>query len=229
MQLGLQIQKQKGYTLIELMIGLLVGLIVLSAVIYAFISTLRSSADILNSARLNREMSNLSDIVAGELRRIGYWPVNSGTDSPFGASPDLALLPAGNNGVDATCILYSYYNDSVSPGAQIYRGMAMASGALYYSDVSSGSLSSATNCDPVGDGWAELSNPSFLTVNDFSLTLECYAVLTAASTAYNDCKTTAGASYTRAISFALDVELDSDSSWTSSISDTVKLQNDLSN
>lgn len=219
-------ERQTGFTLIELMVGIVVGLIVLSAVIYAFISSLRSSADILNSARLNREVSSLSDILVGEMRRVGYWPVS--TASPFGVNPDLSLLPDSAAGVDATCVLYSYYNDADSPAVQIYRGIAVESGTLYYGDLASDAISTLTSCDPLSGGWDELSNPDFLTVNSFNVSLDCSDVLSSSSVAYASCKTTAGDTYSRSLNFTLDVKLTRDEAWSSEINQTVKLQNDLS-
>ena len=220
-------KNQKGFTLIELMVGLVVGLIVLSAVIYAFISTLRSSADIVNSVRLNREMANISDILVGELRRSGYWPVTSATNSPFGATPDIAILPT--DGVADTCVLYSYYNDSVTPEVQVYRGIAVDSGVIYYSDVVSTALSSATSCDPVGESWPELSNSKFLQVNSLSLNLTCFDVLTGTSLAYASCRTAGTSTLSRSISISLEAAVVSDPEWSSGIDEVVKLQNDLSN
>ena len=213
---------QAGFTLIELMIGLLIGLIVLSAVIYAFISTLRSSADVLNSARLNREMSNVADIVVGEMRRIGYWPITS--ISPFGATPDLKLMPSDSA---ATCAYYSYYNDAVSPGSQIYRGIATVSGALYYAEVASTAINSSS-CDPVASGWDELTNPAFVNVS-MELSLSCTNVASP-SVAVSSCTTAgAGTTYSRSIDISLSAELVRNTEWVSEVSETVKLQNDLSN
>ena len=101
-----QFRRQSGYTLIELMIGLLVGLIVLSGVIYIFLVTLRSSTDVLNSTRLNQEVATLSDLVTGEIRRAGYWNAQAsgaGGVSPYNDSTEFAL-----NIPETSCILFSY-------------------------------------------------------------------------------------------------------------------------
>lgn len=155
--------KENGFTLIELMIGLLVGLIVLSAVIYAFLATLRSSKDLINSTRLNMEMSVLAGTITGELRRSGYWPVSSGTPSPYGASSsDLVLYPSATN---ANCAIYSYFNDAgPASGARVDRGFALVGGTILSGVASTG----ATSC--VTTGWEPLHSSGLVSISAFSIT-----------------------------------------------------------
>jgi len=213
-------KKQSGFTLIELMIGMLVGLIVLSAVLYAFLSTLRSSSDLLNGARLNREVSALSDIIVGEMRRVGYWPITGEGDSPFGTSPDLKLI--GSN-----CVLYSYFNDSnpTALGAQIFRGIASEDGVFYIGELASDALSS-TSCDPSADGWAELADSNIVS-GALKLSLNCIDVKSP-STAVASCETATDKTYSRSMQIGIDAEIIIDPSWSSEVTETVKLQNDLS-
>lgn len=66
-------QRQKGFTLLELMIGLAVGLIVVSGVLTVYLSTVESSGSTLKSSRLNSEMSALMNIMGNDIRRAGFW------------------------------------------------------------------------------------------------------------------------------------------------------------
>lgn len=211
----------KGFTLIELMIGLLVGLIVLSAVIYTFLSTLRSSKDILNSARLNRDASILTDLIVGELRRTGYYPVSlslSGSDSGFGTG-EQDLFVSSDNG----CVLYAYYDDGIASVAR--RGFHWDSTSY---ELDFGTVASITSsaCATLS---VALNDSTSVKVKDFDVSIDSCsdAVGNAVSTAL--CQgSNAVTTYSRSLAIDIIFENANDGEWKSNIEETVKLPNDLS-
>lgn len=64
--------RQKGITLIEIMIGLLVGAIITTGAINMFSNNLKSSTDNLNLTKLNQDMRAMMDIMVRDIRRAGY-------------------------------------------------------------------------------------------------------------------------------------------------------------
>lgn len=64
---------QRGISLPELMIGLSIGLIVLTGALSLFASNLRSNTDMLKMTRLNNELRGTMDMVVRDLRRATYW------------------------------------------------------------------------------------------------------------------------------------------------------------
>jgi prepilin peptidase dependent protein B len=121
---------QKGYTFVELMIGLLIGLIVLSAVIYSFLTTLRSSRDVINSSVLNNEVMAVLDLMSGEFRRIGY-NADSST-SPAGGY--YKITSGGSESASGNCILYIYDRDSVGLSTATYSGFRLDDNTIKYAD-----------------------------------------------------------------------------------------------
>jgi len=214
--------QQSGFTLIELMIGMLVGLIVLSAVIYAFLSSLRSSKDILNSARLNREASVITDMITGEIRRAGYFPpdlVVSGADIGFGdGTADFFLDPS------EPCVLVSYYDDLSSN--VVRRGFRYSSDSksILYGEppsIVSGSCSSLTTA---------INDTNFISIDNFEMSLNCVDVSNPASSAdsSNCMAASVNGVFSRAVSLAIGMSIPTDPIWETSIDEYVKLQNDLS-
>lgn len=65
--------KQTGYTLIEIMIALLLGLIVVGATISIYIATVSSSSNIIKSARLNHDLDSIMTLMINDIKRGGYW------------------------------------------------------------------------------------------------------------------------------------------------------------
>jgi prepilin peptidase dependent protein B len=111
---------QKGLTLIELMIGLLVGAIVVAGAISVFSGSVKNSTDNINLTRLNQDLRAMMDIMARDIRRAGFVTsdpdtnMNSVLNNPFfSATTDIAVYDPGP--VNGSCIVYSYNRDNDSP------------------------------------------------------------------------------------------------------------------
>jgi len=78
------IQQQSGMSLVELMISMALGIFVIGGVFTVYVAVSKSSAETLKQSRLNAEMSALMNIMANDIRRAGYWEIN--TDGSVDAS-----------------------------------------------------------------------------------------------------------------------------------------------
>jgi prepilin peptidase dependent protein B len=116
---------QNGLTLIELMIGLLVGAIVVAGAITVFSGSVKNSTDNINLTRLNQDLRAMMDMMERDIRRAGYVTSDPAANmsalqnNPFfnsataGATTDISILAYG--GSADNCILYAYNRDSDSP------------------------------------------------------------------------------------------------------------------
>jgi prepilin peptidase dependent protein B len=110
-------KQQTGLSLIELMIGLLVGLVIVAGGLSVFVTSVRGQADNIKLSRLNQDMRAMMDIMVRDIRRAGFVTDDPQTnwtslqDNPFfGATTELAIY-------DSTCIVYAYNRDNDSPPA----------------------------------------------------------------------------------------------------------------
>lgn len=102
---------QIGLTLIELMIGMLLGIIVMSGAIKILSTSITGQSDNLKLARINQDLRAMIDIMARDIRRAGF--VTSSPDihwqslqkNPFFINTNSTDITLFNNG---QCILYSY-------------------------------------------------------------------------------------------------------------------------
>lgn len=109
-------KKQSGFTLIEIMIALLIGLIIIAATIGIYITTIRGSSDIIKSARLNHDLESVMALMTNDIRRAGYWggaiaEADSRTNPFTSNTTDILLrnLAAPTTAVTTgNCILYTY-------------------------------------------------------------------------------------------------------------------------
>src|SRR6476619_8149081 len=95
--------RARGFSLIELMVAMVVGMIVVGAVLALVVSIMKSNRQTLQSTRLNQEMRATLAVIASEMRRA-----RSVTD-PFST----AVLVSGNpykavSTSGGSCVIYAY-------------------------------------------------------------------------------------------------------------------------
>jgi len=91
-----QIHKQKGLTLVEMLIAMVLGLFVTAVIITVFSTNVRSSTESIKMIRLNQELRGAMRLMTDELKRAGY-SFNPGN-------------PAFMNdfNISSTCVRFSY-------------------------------------------------------------------------------------------------------------------------
>jgi len=62
-----------GFSIVELMVAMLIGLILISTVMGIYVSTVKNSRDLLSSASLSQELTAVMSILVSDIRRSGYW------------------------------------------------------------------------------------------------------------------------------------------------------------
>jgi prepilin peptidase dependent protein B len=121
----------QGFSLVELMMALVAGLIVSLAAVAFFYSSVRSNGDFVSATRLTQELRNNLDYVSRELRRAGYngdaltymsLPPNSTARSPFG------MISLVNAGADDGCVLFAYDRDPSLAGGGVLGALDAAFG-----------------------------------------------------------------------------------------------------
>lgn len=122
--------KQSGFSLIELMVGITVGLIVLAGAIAVFANLSFAGLENVRATRLNEQMRGSLNLITRELQRSGYanaW--TAGSVNVLGLDTDLMGLFGtvtlggscadgdGDGANECDCVLYSYdLNDSAKQG-----------------------------------------------------------------------------------------------------------------
>jgi prepilin-type N-terminal cleavage/methylation domain-containing protein len=128
----------RGFSLVELMVALVVGLIVVGAVLALVVSIMKSNRQTLQSTRLNQELRATVAVIANDLRRA-----RSVTDP-------LTSAKLGNpynevNTGTAECAIYAYDGAVNGPWHVIYRDTTSSRVVLATSATSTGAT-----CTKVG-------------------------------------------------------------------------------
>ena len=75
--------KRNGFTLVELLIASVLGMLVVGGIITVFATTVRFNSDNLQMVRLNQELRGVMSLISRDLRRAGYFFLN-GNNYLFG-------------------------------------------------------------------------------------------------------------------------------------------------
>lgn len=114
-----QRQHQRGISLVELMVGLLVSLVVLWGISVVYLNTSATGKTAQAVTQLNQDLRAMMDIMVADIRRAGTWnpppdPSNP-NDPPSGPNPftapgaDLVIIATDpSTPLIGPCILYSY-------------------------------------------------------------------------------------------------------------------------
>lgn len=167
--------RQLGFSLVELMVGLVVGLLIVAAAGSSYITNARTGRDAINSAKLNIELRGAMDVMSDEIRRAGASAVG-GRDNPF---MNRVAASRTDLQVSATCVEFAFDTDGngvVATAAPYeYTGFQVVNGAI---QIRNGGAGVVANC--ANGSWENLTDPSVVTIvphgngaNYFVLTYQC--------------------------------------------------------
>ena len=113
---------QTGMTLVELIIGTVVGLVILAGVFSSYFTSIVASANMNRSARLNQDLRVAMDLMANDIRRAGYW-----IDPPEPPEPPISDIAIS---ADGTSILVAYDANWQSATPQVVFGYRLNNGVV---------------------------------------------------------------------------------------------------
>jgi len=150
-----------GLTLIEMMIGIAIGLLIAAAAGSFLAGNLRHNRSLLLESRLMQDLRTAADIITRDLRRAGYWAsafegVSIGGIAAVAANPYAAIAPSAAASDSAS---FSYSRDATENDhvdSQEQFGFRLKNGAL---EMQLG----ATN-------WQALTDAGTLVVTAFKVT-----------------------------------------------------------
>jgi len=160
---------EAGFTLIEMMIALVLGLFVTAVIITVFSTNVRSSTENIKMIRLNQELRGAMTMMVDELKRHGY--------SSNSTNPDFMKEFNVSFTTTSTCIRYSYDEiNRPSPAVDGVRddderfGFKLEGNEVKW--VRSGGAVGALGTPNCGTGWQAITDPNLasITTLNFDIT-----------------------------------------------------------
>jgi type IV pilus assembly protein PilW len=151
----------RGFTMVELMIGMAVGLFIVAAAASLMTGSLRENRNLVIESRLMQDLRTAADLITRDLRRAGYWAaantgVRSDGTSATAANPYLDVTPS-SAAADNVTFRFSRdttENNTVDSNEQF--GFRLRNGAIELQ---------------LGAGnWQALTDATTLNITEFSVT-----------------------------------------------------------
>lgn len=203
-------------SLVELLIGIVVGLFIVAGAVYFTVNFNAENRRLLLEARLTQDMRAAMDIVTRDIRRAGYWQnAASGVALYVAEAPSVsyqstgfaALAPA--SGASAASVTYAYDKS--------------ASAAATAGDQSAFSLNSGVLTTTVGGSGAQpLTDTSTTIVTAFTVAHEDATVPVACS-----CATACPLAHVRELTVTLSATSAIDPAIARTLKNRVRIRNDL--
>jgi len=193
---------QRGFSLVELMVGLTISLFVLMGISSVYLNTSTGSRTTSNAARLNQDLRAVMDIMVNDIRRAGYWGTSaSGSSNPFATATTIPTISQTGG-----CILYAYDATYAGGTAGVvdagidFFGFRLSGGALQTLDQANSATLNDTTTSCTAVAWQNLTDERAMTVTALTLDTvgsQCIAFVPATysvsdSTTYQQWTTAAG-------------------------------------
>jgi len=151
-------RRDAGFSLVELMVAMLAGLIIIGAAVTFAVSTLRSYSENILSSRLTQELRTGMNLVVRELRRAGHDSTSVSRVLTTTSASTFNELE-----IDGSCITYEYDRQvgDDGPDATEIRGFRLNDGVLQLN-----ASSAAIDCDADAD-WEDITDPDVVQITKF--------------------------------------------------------------
>jgi type IV pilus assembly protein PilW len=154
-------QSQRGLTMVELLIGMAIGLFIVASATSLLTGNLRESRKLMIESRLMQDLRTAADVMTRDLRRAGYW----------------AAANAGVRGDGAGALLANPYTDVTPVGAPAdSTSFRFSRDATENNTVDSNEQfafrlrNGAIELQLGAGNWQALTDVATLTVTEFSVT-----------------------------------------------------------
>ena len=149
---------QRGLSIVELMVGIAVGMFLVAGAVTMFVGNLTSSRQLLVEARVNQDLRATIDLISRDLRRAGYWEnsisgtIAAGAAGATVANPYIAITPTGSSKIE---YLFARNADNTRDNNEAFGFRREAVNGI-------GVIQMKTDATPT---WQTLTDPSVLNVS----------------------------------------------------------------
>lgn len=177
-----------GFSLVELMVSIAVGLAIMAGVINIYANTVRSSSDTLKMARLDQELRTVMAVMARNIRRAGYsGGAVAAVTGPSASNTNLFTL---NNPsqfgteMSGSCLMYTYDDDGdgfVDDNKYERHAFRLKGGLIQ--GRKSGTASLSCSSDTGSTDWEAITDNDVIEITQLRFTLNENPVLVGVSPA----------------------------------------------
>jgi type IV pilus assembly protein PilW len=214
--------RQRGLSVVELMVGVTIGLFVVAAATMLVVTQLGDNRRLLLETQVQQDLRATADIVTRDLRRVGHW--GAAADGIWVAgSAAVAASPYGIVALDDPGEVTFTYSRDANFAARLPENGVVDSDELLGFRLRNGVIETLLG----GSGWQALTDANTLRITSFTLTMRSQAItlpcVAACPVGAVTCPPTQSV---RTIAVAIVGEATHDSSVRRNIRSEVRLRND---
>ncbi|QLG87328.1 prepilin-type N-terminal cleavage/methylation domain-containing protein [Chitinibacter bivalviorum] len=157
-------KNQGGFTLVEILVSLALGLLIIGGAFTFFLGNLKTSSNMLSQSKLQQEIKSTADFIQRDLRRAGY--------KPYGSAATVSNIYTGKtNGTlsKENCVLYSYIDER---GLLRVGGFLLDNNRLYMYTNKSTAITTCPADAATNSNWAVLTMDSNNKITVFEPSIE---------------------------------------------------------
>lgn len=183
-----------GFTLVELMIAITLGIASISAIMFFYLSTLTSSYSTLKTSRLHQEAASLMTLMINDLRRAGIGgqafnsiTVSAGATNAYSFDPQTTLTIYSSSSSSALfmppsqaadCVLLSYDVDNnltFDENTEVFGYRLNDAKEVQLFVPAKNALTDFPDTCP-DDGWESLTDADQMIVSELVFSIDAYCV-----------------------------------------------------
>jgi prepilin peptidase dependent protein B len=170
-----------GVSLIELMVGMAVGLVIVGGAVLLFTSNVVNGRKILVETRVNQNLRSAADLIVRDLRRAGYWA--NAINGVIATGTGTATMANAYRPVSATC---GVANSQITYGYATDSNNALDTAEQFGFRLNNGAIEMKVDGAPT---WQPVTDADVMTVTKFQCT-ETKTAIAAGSACSRGCNTT---------------------------------------
>ncbi len=150
----------RGFSIVELMVGLTLGLVVVAGGLALFAEQLTATRRTMLEARINQDLRAAADLIARDLRRAGYWRAALTGTVAVGAGGATTVNPYRGVASDDSSLSYAFSRDTVEDNTlddQEMFGFQLTTDGVLQMQTANGE-------------WNDLVDPTLVRVTRFTVT-----------------------------------------------------------
>ncbi|MEO8155447.1 MAG: prepilin-type N-terminal cleavage/methylation domain-containing protein [Rhizobacter sp.] len=204
--------RQRGLSLVELMVGIAISLVIVTAAMLALTHHLRENRQLITETRLMQDLRTATDLISRDLRRTGYWH-QAGDGVWHAVAIDVQANPYATLNTTEQAVDFSYSRNATDSHDFAYR--------LHDSAIEM----------RIGDGhWQAMTDSGILLVTSFTIVPQTQELLLegfCSRTCTEGSKTTCPPrQQLRSLALLIEAKAASDALVTRKAQTTVRLRND---
>lgn len=125
--------KGGGFSLVELMVAMVAGLILVAAVTTLFVTTLRANSTAMKVSRLNQEVQAITDMIARDIQRAGYDASAATSSRLVSGAVHPFYFDANTDLYQNKCIFVQYDGRNIDKSPNSANGLEDNNEAVVYS------------------------------------------------------------------------------------------------